>query len=906
VAVSRYINAGQAKHTLDTLAVYFGLGDFDHHRADADTEMLAMIFACLLQKLTANGIADTDAMIAAMAERADPRKIKRVNHILILAQNETGLKNLYRLVSLSYLNYFGKKPRIPLTVLREYREGLLLGTACAEGELYQAVMDGQPFDRLCAIARKYDFLEVQPWTNNWFLFEEGHLGEDPEAAREMLRGFDRTIVRIGEETGIPVCATGDVHFLDPEDEIFRQILMAGQKFPDADRETKLYLKTADEMLEAFSFLGEEKAREIVLDNPRAIADRVSFLLPIPKGQYTPSIPGAQEDLIAMCRKTATEMYGDPLPEIVKNRMDREIQAVIKYHYAVLYVIARNLVRNSEENGYYVGSRGSVGSSFVATLARISEVNPLPPHYRCPKCKHSEFITDGSVGSGFDMPDKDCPECGAKMTVDGHDIPFETFLGFEGEKAPDIDLNFSGDVQTAAHKYTEVLFGKENIFRAGTVGTLQSKTCFGFVKHYLEDRNIALTKAETERLIDGCLGVKRTTGQHPGGIVVIPKEHEIYDFTPVQHPADKEESGVVTTHFAFDYLHDTLLKLDSLGHDVPTFYRILEEYTGKSVMSLPMNDPNVYELFKSTKPLKVRPSDIGCEIGTLGLPEFGTKYAIQMILDAKPQNFSDLLQISGLSHGTGIWLGNGKDLIANGTCSIHEIIGTRDSIMLYLMQRGLKPSVAFEAMERTRKGKGLTKEIVDEMKTCGVPDWYMDSCNKIKYMFPKAHAAAYTIASLRIAWFKVYMPVAFYATYFTVKSDTFDGGLVMKGESAIRNRLKELQAKDGTTAKEEDMMVILNLVLEMYARKIVFLPVRITKSDATRFLPEGDAVRLPFSSLQGLGEKAAGRIFDAVRSGRATTVEELISEPGVGRSAVEVLRAHGCLEGLPESNQYTLF
>ena len=906
VAVSRFINADLAKHNLDALSKYFDLGEFDHHRANADTEMLAQIFQRLVAKLLANGISDIDAMVEAMAEKGDPRKMKDVYHIVLLAKNQTGLKNLYRLVSMSYLRFFSKHPRIPLTVLREYREGLLIGSACSAGELYRAVMAGQPFDKLCSIAKKYDYLEIQPWTNNWYLFEEGSLGADPKAALEKLHEFDRTIVRIGEKLGKPVCATGDVHFLDPEDELYRQILQAGQKFPDADRETKLYLKTTDEMLEAFAFLGEEKAREIVLDNPRKIADMVDRLLPIPEGKYTPSIPGAQEDLIEMCKKTARDMYGDPLPEIVQNRMDRELNAVITNHYAVLYIIARNLVRNSEENGYYVGSRGSVGSSFVATLARISEVNPLPPHYRCPKCKHSEFITDGSVGSGFDMPDKNCPNCGTRMIVDGHDIPFETFLGFHGEKDPDIDLNFSGDVQSAAHKYTEVLFGKENIFRAGTVGTLQSKTCFGFVKHYLEDRNVFLTKAETERLLTGCVGVKRTTGQHPGGIVVIPKEHEIYDFTPVQHPADKEESGVITTHFAFDYLHETLLKLDILGHDVPTFYKILEEYTGKSVMALPMNDTNVYELFKSTKPLKVKPSEIGCELGTLGLPEFGTKYAIQMIQDAKPQNFSDLLQISGLSHGTGIWLGNGKDLIASGTCTIHEIIGTRDSIMVSLMQRGLDASVAFNAMERTRKGKGLTPEIVGEMKKCGVPDWYIDSCNKIKYMFPKAHAAAYTIASLRIAWFKVYMPVAFYATYFTVKSDTFDGGLVMKGESAIRSRLKELQTKDNQTAKEEDMIVILNLIVEMYARKIEFLPVRIMKSDATRFLPEGNAIRLPFSSMQGLGTTASGKIYDAIHSGRATTVEELTAEPGVGKSVVDVLREHGCLEGLPESNQISWF
>lgn len=906
LALSRFINAELKRHTLDSLARYFDLGDFDHHRADADTEMLARIFGCLIRKLTSNGIHTTDEMVTAMAENSDPKKLKKVYHIVLLAKNQTGLKNLYKLVSFSYLNYFSRHPRIPRTVLQEYREGLIIGSACVAGELYQAVLEGKSFDELCKIAELYDYLEIQPWTNNWFLFEDGRLGTDPEQARRQLEENDRMILRVAEKLGKPVCATGDVHFLDPEDELYRQILQIGQGYSDGGRDTKLYLKTTGEMLEAFSFLGEETAHQVVIENPRKIADEIELLKPIPDGQYTPEIPGAEEDLVRSCHKTAHEMYGDELPEVVQARMDKELGSIIKNGFAVLYIIARNLVRNSEENGYYVGSRGSVGSSFIATLAHISEVNPLPPHWRCPICKHSEFVLDGSYGSGFDMPDKDCPRCKKKMIVDGHDIPFETFLGFHGEKAPDIDLNFSGDVQSAAHKYTEVLFGKENIFRAGTVSALQSKTCFGFVKHYLEDKEKNLTRAEQERLINGCIGVKRTTGQHPGGIVVIPKEYEIFDFTPVQYPAEKESSGVITTHFAFDYLHDTLLKLDILGHDVPTFYRVLEEYTGKSVMALPMNDPNVYELFKSTSPLGVSSSAIDCPLGTLGLPEFGTSYAMQMILDAKPQNFSDLLQISGLSHGTGIWLGNGKDLIASGTCSIHEIIGTRDSIMIYLMQKGVEAAVAFESMERTRKGKGLTPELIAELKKCDVPDWYIESCQKIKYMFPKAHAAAYVISALRIGWFKINYPVEFYATYFTVKSDTFDGALVMQGLPAIKARLKELHASQNTTAKEEDMIVILNLVVEMYARKVEFLPVNIFRSDATRFLPEDGKVRLPFSSLAGLGTTAAERIYDAISSGRVTTAEELENEPGVGRSVVEKLRQYGCLEGLPESNQLTLF
>ena len=906
VALSRFINSDINRHTLDSLAKYFKLGDFDHHRANEDTEMLAKIFGCLIGKLAANGIFTTGEMVTAMAENSDPKKLKNTYHIVLLAKNETGLKNLYKLVSYSYLNYFNRHPRIPKTVLKEHREGLIIGSACIAGEFYQAVVEGKPFGELCKIAEMYDYLEIQPWTNNWFMYEDGKLDSNPNKALEQLHEYDRTVIRVADKLKKPVCATGDVHFLEPEDELFRKILQMGQGFSDGGRDTKLYFKTTDEMLEAFSFLGEEKAREVVIDNPRMIADSVEFLKPIPDGQYTPEIPGADEDLIRTCEETAKKLYGDPIPEIVKARMDRELNSIIKNGFAVLYIIARNLVRNSEENGYYVGSRGSVGSSFVASLAHISEVNPLPPHWRCPSCKHSEFITDGSYGSGFDMPDKNCPHCGTKMTVDGHDIPFETFLGFHGEKAPDIDLNFSGDVQSAAHKYTEVLFGKENIFRAGTVSALQSKTCFGFVKHYVEDLGKDLTRAEIERLIDGCIGVKRTTGQHPGGIVVIPKQYQIYDFTPVQYPAEKESSGVITTHFAFEYLHDTLLKLDILGHDVPTFYRILEEYTGRSVMALPMNDVNVYELFKSTKPLGITPKDIDCNLGTFGLPEFGTKYAIQMIEDAKPQNFSDLLQISGLSHGTGIWLGNGKDLIANGTCSIHEIIGTRDSIMIYLMQKGLDSSVAFTAMERTRKGKGLTEDLIVEMKKCDVPDWYIESCQKIKYMFPKAHAAAYTIAALRLGWFKVYEPVAFYAAYFTIKADTFDGGLVMQGLRAIKAKMRELQNAQNLTAKDEDMLVILNLVADLYARGVEFLPVNIFKSHAFKFLPEDGKVRLPFTSLSGLGQGAAERIQNAVATGRVTTVEELSMEPGVGKSVVEMLRNHGCLDDLPESNQFTLF
>ena len=901
VAVSRYINGDASNHKLDTLAKYYKLGDFDHHRADADTEMLCRIFGAMTRKLAANGIYDINEMNAAMAGHCDPTKLKTY-HIVILVKNAVGLKNLYKIVSRSHLDYFRTHPRIPKTLLAEYREGLVIGSACCAGELYQAILQNKPEADLLSIADFYDYIEIQPDSNNGFMIDDG-----TQTLEQLHQNVD-TLINIANKQNKLFVATGDVHFMDPEDEIYRQLMMNGMKFEDAFRETKLYFRTTDEMLAEFSYLGEELAYKAVIENPKKIIADFDDIKPIPDGQFTPKIDGAEEELQTLCEQTAYEMYGyeGKLPDIVKNRMDKELGSIIKNGFAVLYVIARRLVRNSEEHGYLVGSRGSVGSSFVATLAKISEVNPLPPHYACPKCKYSEFITDGSVGSGFDLPDKNCPKCGTAMRPDGHDIPFETFLGFHGEKAPDIDLNFSGDVQSEAHKYTEVLFGKENIFRAGTVGTLQDKNCYGFVKKYLEEKGDALTRAEQARLAYGFVGVKRTTGQHPGGIVVIPKEYEIFDFTPVQYPANKESSGVITTHFAFEYLHDTLLKLDILGHDVPTFYKVLQDYTGIDVLSVKMNDRKVIELFESTEPIGVTPEQIGCQIGTLGLPEFGTDYAIQMILDAKPKTFADLLQISGLSHGTGIWLGNGKDLIENGTCTIDQIIGTRDSIMIYLLQKGLEPANAFTSMERTRKGKGLTPELEEDMKAHDVPQWYIDSCNKIKYMFPKAHAAAYTIASLRLGWFKVYHPIEYYATYFTVKADNFDGELVMQGKAKIEERLKAIKEMPNPTAKEEDQVVFLRVVIEMFARGIGFLPVSIGKSEAAAFTPEDGKIRLPLCSLNGLGRAVADKIVEVVKSGEASTVEEIRVKASVNKSIMDLLASNNCFGDLPESNQITMF
>lgn len=901
VALSRYINNDLKKHTLDTLAKYFNLGEFDHHKADADTEMLARIFECMSKKLATNGIFTVNEMNVAMAHSADPKLLPDY-HIIVLVKNLVGLKNLYKLVSFSYIDYFKGKPRIPKTLLSEYREGLIIGSACSSGELYEAILQGRSDYELERIAKFYDYLEVQPDCNNGYLVDEN------KATVEQLHDNVRKIIAIANKQKKLVVATGDVHFLDPEDEIYRQIMLRGKGFSDAMRETGIYFRTTDEMLAEFAYLGEEKAREIVIENPKKVIEDFDAIKPIPDGTYTPKIDGAEEELQTLCEKTAMEMYGfkGEIPKIVRDRMDRELTSIIKNGFAVLYVIARRLVQNSEEHGYLVGSRGSVGSSFAATLAKISEVNPLPPHYACPNCKYSEFITDGSVGSGFDLPDKDCPECGTAMRPDGHDIPFETFLGFHGEKAPDIDLNFSGDVQSEAHKFTEVLFGKENIFRAGTVGTLQDKNCFGYVKKFLEEEEISLTRAEQQRLVQGFVGVQRTTGQHPGGIVVIPKEYEIYDFTPVQYPANKASSGVITTHFAFEYLHDTILKLDILGHDVPTYYRYFQNYTGIDVRDVPMNDKNVIELFASTKPLGVTPEQIGCPIGTMGIPEFGTDYSIQMILDAKPKSFADLVQIAGLSHGTGIWLGNGKDLIESGTCTIDQIIGTRDSIMVYLMHMGLDSAIAFDSMERTRKGRGLLPEQEEAMRQKNVPEWYIASCNKIQYMFPKAHAAAYTIASLRLSWFKIYQPVAYYATYFTIKRDFFDGELVMRGRAKIEERLNALKNAPNLTAKDEGNIIILRIVIEMLARGFSFLPVSIGKSEAFAFVPEDGKIRLPLCSLSGLGESVAEKIVEVVKSGEATTIEEIRAKAQVNKSIMDLLYKNNCFGDIPESDQLSMF
>ncbi len=901
LALSKYINQELKSHKLNILAKHYKLEDFHHHRACDDAEILAKIYFCMAGQMLASDIKNFTELGNEMRTKADPLSL-RPYHQIILVKNQTGLKNLYKLVSSSYIKYFHRQPRIPKTELEAHREGLIIGSACEAGELFRAVLDNKPEREIEDIVSFYDYLEIQPVCNNRFLINEGSVADE-----EGLRNLNRKIVTLGEKYGKPVVATCDAHFLNKDDEIFRKILQAGLKFKDFDRDINLYFRTTEEMLDEFSYLGAEKAYEVVVTNTNLIASMIEDVRPIPKGSFTPHMDGAEEELQEICWKRARSMYGEKLPEIVEKRLDKELTSIIKNGFAVLYMIAQKLVWYSESQGYLVGSRGSVGSSFVATMAGISEVNPLPPHYYCPKCRHSEFFTDGSVGSGFDLPDKMCPECGTKYNADGHDIPFETFLGFYGDKSPDIDLNFSGDVQGKVHKYTEELFGAENVFRAGTLGTLADKTAYGFIAKYFEQKGVSLGRAEMERMIQSCVGVKRTTGQHPGGIIVIPREYEVYDFTPVQHPADDPTSDTITTHFAFSYLHDTILKLDELGHDIPTKYKYLEKFSNTSVMDVPMNAPEVYELFASTKPLGVRPEEIDSQIGTFGLPEFGTRFLQQVLIDAKPKNFADLLQISGLTHGTDVWLGNAQDLIKDGICDISQVIGTRDGIMLDLIRYGLENALAFKIMESVRKGRGLTPEWEQEMRAHGVPDWYIGSCKKIKYMFPKAHAAAYVMSAIRLGWYKVHIPIAFYCSMFTVAPGAFDAEVVMRGKSGVTATIKDIERRGKEASpKEQSSIPVLQLINECMARGIRFLPIDIEKSDSHTFIPENGCIRMPFSALPGLGENAALNIIAARNEEKFFSVDDLRIRAKLTKSVIEILRKNHVLDNLSETDQLTFF
>jgi DNA polymerase-3 subunit alpha (Gram-positive type) len=911
VGLSRILLPELNRHKLNVVAKALGVSLENHHRAVDDAGATAEIFlkfCTMLREREIASISEIDKLGKMSAEAI--RKLPAY-HAILLAQNDVGRVNLYKMVSLSHIEYFNKRPKIPKSLLMECREGIVLGSACEAGEVFRAVISNQPHEQIARLVNFYDYLEIQPLCNNEFLIRSDRSDEKDITTKEDLMELNRKIVALGEEYNKPVVATCDVHFLDPEDEIYRRIILAGKGFKDADEQAALYLRTTEEMLEEFSYLGKAKAEEVVITNTNLIADRIEKISPVRPDKCPPVLPNSEENLRTICYDKAHSMYGDPLPKPVEDRLEHELKSIINNGFAVMYIIAQKLVWKSNEDGYLVGSRGSVGSSFVATMAGITEVNPLAPHYYCSKCHFSDFDSEEvkkfGGSSGCDMPDRACPVCGEPLVKDGHDIPFETFLGFYGDKEPDIDLNFSGEYQSKAHDYTEVLFGQGHTFRAGTIGTLADKTAFGYVKNYFEERGIHKRNVEIDRIVQGCVGVRRTTGQHPGGIVVLPHGENIYSFTPVQRPANDMTTKTITTHFDYHSIDHNLLKLDILGHDDPTMIRMLEDLTGLDAKKIKLDDQKVLSLFHDTTALGITPKDIdGCELGCLGIPEFGTDFVMQMVKDTQPKSFSDLVRISGLSHGTDVWLNNAQTLIQSEKCTLTTAICTRDDIMIYLIATGVEPGQSFKIMESVRKGKGLTPEMEAAMVAAGVPDWYIWSCKQIKYMFPKAHAAAYVMMAFRIAFFKVYYPLAYYAAYFSIRASAFNYELMCLGRNVLEQHIADYKRRSNTLSKkEQDTFKDMRIVQEMYARGFTFLPIDIYTAKAHAFQIIDGKLMPSLSTIDGLGDKAADGVVEAAKDGPFLSRDDFKIRCKVSSTVVDNMAKMGLLGDLPASNQMSL-
>ncbi|GAA0298492.1 DNA polymerase-3 subunit alpha (Gram-positive type) [Gracilibacillus halotolerans] len=900
--LARFLLPELKNHRLNTLCKRLDIELTQHHRAIYDAEATGYLLWKLMNMAYERGI-NNHVELNEHAGEKNAYQRSRPYHATLLAVNDIGIKNIYKLISMSHIDYFYRVPRVPRSKLKQYREGILVGTACDKGEVFETMMQKSK-EQAEEKARFYDYIEVQPPENYVHLMDR-ELVQNEAQLYEIIRN----LVELADKLGKPCVATGNVHHLERTDIIYRKILINSQNANPLSRQTlpNTFFHTTNDMLEKFHFLGKEKAREIVIANTNQLADQIEEVKPVKEDLYTPTIDGAEQEIRDLSYQFAQSVYGEELPQLVEERMEKELKSIIGHGFAVIYLISQKLVKKSLDDGYLVGSRGSVGSSLIATFTEITEVNPLPPHYVCPNCKHSEFFNDGSVGSGFDLPDKDCPKCQTAYKKDGQDIPFETFLGFKGDKVPDIDLNFSGEYQPRAHNYTKVLFGEDKVFRAGTIGTVAEKTAYGYVKGYAGDNNLTLKQAEVDRLVQGCTGAKRTTGQHPGGIIVVPEDKEIYDFTPIQYPADDRNSEWLTTHFDFHSIDENLLKLDILGHDDPTVIRMLQDLSGIDPQTIPTDDEEVMKIFSSPEVLGVTSEQIMCKTGTLGVPEFGTRFVRQMLEDTKPKTFAELVIISGLSHGTDVWLGNAQELINDGICKLPDVIGCRDDIMVYLMHQGLEASLAFKIMESVRKGKGLQPEWEEEMKKNGVPNWYIESCKKIKYMFPKAHAAAYVLMAIRIAYFKVHHPIFFYAAYFSVRADDFELDTMVKGSDAIRNRIKEINEKgNDASPKEKNLLTVLELSLEMNERGFKFQKVDLYRSSATDFIVDGDSLIPPFNAIDGLGTNAALNIVKAREEGEFLSKQDLRERSRISKTVLEYLDGHGSLEGMEEENQLSLF